>query len=65
MCILAFLIINWPYKHFGILGVFLRGASQVVLVVKNPSANTGDKRDADLIPGLGRSPGGGHGNPLQ
>ena len=34
-------------------------------VVKNPSANAGDKRDGSLIPGLGRSPGGGHGNPLQ
>ena len=41
------------------------GASQVVLVVKNPSTNAGDVRDADLIPGSGRSPGGGHGNPLQ
>ena len=40
-------------------------ASQVVLVVKNLSANTGDMRDTGLIPGLGRSPGGGHGNPLQ
>ena len=34
----------------------------VWLVVKNPSANAGD---LGLIPGLGRSPGGGHGNPLQ
>ena len=41
------------------------GASQVVLVVKNPSANAGDKRDVGLIPGLERSPGGGNGNPLQ
>ena len=39
-------------------------ASKVVLVVKNP-ANTGDIRDVGLIPGLGMSPGGGHGNPLQ
>ena len=31
-------------------------------VVKNPPANAGDR---NLIPGLGRSPGGGHGNPLQ
>ena len=37
----------------------------VVLVVKNPSANAGDIRDMGLIPGLRRSPGGGHGNPLQ
>ena len=34
-------------------------------MVKNPSANAGDVRDMDLIPGLGRSSGGGHGNPLQ
>ena len=39
--------------------------SQVVLVVKNPPANAGDLRDAGLIPGLVRSPAGGHGNPLQ
>ena len=38
---------------------------QVVLVVKNPPANAGDIRGAGLIPGLGRSPGGGYGNPLQ
>ena len=43
----------------------LRGASQVALVVKNPPANAGDVRDACSIPGLGRSPGGGLGNPVQ
>ena len=32
---------------------------------KNPPASTGDIRDASSIPGWGRSPGGGHGNPLQ
>ena len=32
---------------------------------KEPPDNAGDVRDAGLIPGLGRSPGGGHGNPLQ
>ena len=32
---------------------------------KNPPANAEDIRDMGLIPGLGRSPGGGHGNPLQ
>ena len=37
----------------------------MVLVVKNLPANAGDIRDADLIPGSGRSPGGEHGNPLQ
>ena len=38
---------------------------QVALVVKNPPVNAGDVRDAGLIPGLGRSSGGGNGNPLQ
>ena len=40
-------------------------ASQVVLAVKNFPANAGDLRDSGSIPGLGRSSGGGHGNPLQ
>ena len=31
---------------------------------RTPSANAGDIRDQDLIPGSGRSPGGGHGNPF-
>ena len=39
--------------------------SQVVLVIKNPPANAGDLRDTGSILGSGRSPGGGHGNPLQ
>ena len=39
--------------------------SQVALVGKNLPANPGDIRDAGSIPGLGKSPGGGHGNPLQ
>ena len=40
-------------------------ASQAVLVVKNLPANAGDIRDMGSIPGLGRYPGVGHGNPLQ
>ena len=40
-------------------------ASQMALVVKNPPANAGDGRGKGLIPGLGRSPRAGHGNPLQ
>ena len=40
-------------------------ASQAMLVVKNPPTNAGDIRDVGSIPGSGRSPGGGHGNPLQ
>ena len=45
--------------------LFVFGASQVVLLVKNPPANAGNVRDSGSIPGLGRLPGGGHGNPLQ
>ena len=37
----------------------------MVLVVKNPSASAGDMRDLGLVPELGRSPGEGHGDPLQ
>ena len=37
----------------------------MMLVVKNLPANAGDIRDVGLIPGSGRSPGGGNGNPLQ
>ena len=40
-------------------------ASQVAVAVKNLSANAGDVRDEGSIPGSGRSPGAGHGNPLQ
>ena len=40
----------------------LKWASQVV---RNLPANAGDVRDVGSIPGSGRSPGGGHGNPLQ
>ena len=36
------------------------GASQVALMVKNPSADAGDARDMRSIPGLGRSPGVGN-----
>ena len=43
----------------------VRRASKVVLVVKNPPATAGDIKDAGLIPGSGRSPGEGLGNPLQ
>ena len=52
----------------GIIHVYLRERQerefQVVLVVKNPSANAGDARDVGLIPGSGRSPGGESGNSL-
>ena len=46
----------------GLLGVLCVCVD--VLLVKNPSALAGDKRDAGSIRGSGRSPGGGHGNSL-
>ena len=42
--------------------MYILRSSQVALVVKNLPASAGDIRDVDLIPGSGRSPGGGHGN---
>ena len=45
--------------------IYANMASQVVLVVKNLPGNAGDAGDMGLIPGLGRSPGVGNGNPLQ
>ena len=45
-----------PYSH---------GASQVALVVKSLPACAGEVRGVGSIPGSGRSPGGGHGYPLQ
>ena len=38
---------------------------QVAKLVKSPPANAGDTRDMDSIPGSGRSPGVGNGNPFQ
>ena len=52
------------FKKFH-LDIYFIGASQVGLLVRNPPANSGDIRKEDLIPGQGRSPGAGHGNPLQ
>ena len=43
----------------------LNRGSQVALVVRNPPANAGAARDAGLLPGWGRFPGGGIGNSLQ
>jgi len=40
-------------------------ASPVALVVKNRPASAGDRSDTGSVPGLGRLPGGGNGNPLQ
>ena len=43
----------------------IRHTSHVVLLIKKLPANAGDIRDTGSIPGFGRSPGEGHGNPLQ
>ena len=60
------LLIEGQYKQKQVfLGLCIGGASQMTLVIKNLSANTGDIRNMGLIPVLGRSPGGGHGNPFQ
>ena len=37
----------------------------MALVIKDLSANAEDVRGVGSIPGMGRSPGGGHGNPVQ
>ena len=53
--------VNYPFLLF----LSLWQASQVALVVKNPPSHAGDIREAGLVPGLGRSPGGGDDNPFQ
>ena len=57
-------LISLMYLEF-ILAYMVWRASKVSLVVKNLPANAEDKRDAGSIPGSGRSPGVGNGNPLQ
>ena len=60
---------EWEHLHkYAQSSLILSGelhSPQMVLVVKHPPANSGDIRDTGLISGLGRSPGGGNGNPLQ
>ena len=51
---------NFICKQLGVAMEFPRS-----VVVKNPPANVVDARDVRSIPGSGRSPGGGNGNPLQ
>ena len=53
-----FLNINW-------VTLWVIWASLVAQMVKNPPVSAGVIRDTGLIPGLGRSPAGGDGNPLQ
>ena len=51
------MICHFIHKYFSV--------SAMVLGVKNSPANAGNLKDVDSIPGAGRSPGEGHGNPLQ
>ena len=54
-----------PLLHFSLLALMAKWFyAQVVLVVQNLPANAGDIGDMSLVPGLGRSPRGGNGNPL-
>ena len=53
----------WPL--FNRTSHILPRASQVMLVVKTLPASAGDVRDMGSVPGWGRFPGGGHGNPRQ
>ena len=58
--------VNQCYCSLKVLGrMQLILASQVALVVKNPPANAGDIREMSSVPGWGKLPGGGDGNPLQ
>ena len=52
---------NYLFCIFLSIFAFL-SASQVVLMAKNLPASAGDVRDVGSVPGLGRSPGGGHDN---
>ena len=53
------------YFHSILYEYQVLGSFPGVSVVKNPCANAGEAGDSGSISGLGRSPGGGHGNPLQ
>ena len=58
------LVTDGPYVQFNSVCPYVRGFPGGS-VVKNPFANAGDAGGTSLIPGLGRSPGEGTGNPLQ
>ena len=61
-------IARWILNHWTtreVPGNDLLLSGSRALVVKNPPTNSGDVRDVGSISGSGRSPGGGHGNPLQ
>ena len=66
--LLKMVLLSFKYPHLAdkiCTYLHVSRASQVALVVKDPPANAGDKTDVGSVPGSGRSPGGGHSNPLQ
>ena len=65
VCVRACVLVLSHHGHFKCLTVLSIIPSQVALVVMNPPANAGDLRDVGSVSGLGRSPGGGNGNPIQ
>ena len=60
MCII-YSVALWLFRYLSHWPVASPGGT----MVKNPSANAGGTGESGLIPGLGRSPGEGKGNPLQ
>ena len=63
--LLAMLRLLWTQEQAFFLCIQQAWAAPVALVVKNPPAGAGDVRDSGSIPGWGRHPGEGNGNPLQ
>ena len=56
---------SWIYYASGFLWLQYTGTVPSGAVVKNLLSNAGDARDLGSVPGLGRSPAAGNGNPLQ
>ena len=63
LCLRCFCVHVSPFYYARVL--FYTRASLVAPLIKNLTVDTGETRDMGSIPGSGRSPGRGHGNPLQ
>ena len=61
-CVISIVLLLIASYKMSLIGLL---ACPLALVVKNTPANARDIREVGLIPGSGRSPGGGYGNPLQ
>ena len=61
------IFLPWVFKSEASIQVNMKkyDGPQVVVVIKSPPASVGDVTDSGSVPGSGRSPGGGHGSPLQ